>query len=193
MHIPENRKQMILDAEEQFANTLAARVLKVPKLSIWMILIPIIIVHHIYRHQRVVKGRQAFVENYLISRKRALEEAWAAAENGCDPDIENIIRVSELPEETFADYGKWLGLLVEHYSDLLNAEGNSYEALIRDLYKNRSGFLLFLNRLNQVEKQFNAVLEPHLVRTTPEAGDIIMAMENNSETLRRKSAEDIFR
>ena len=40
--------------------------------------------------------------------------------------------------------------------DLLAAEGDSFEALVRSAYRNRTNYLLTLNRLNTVEKEFYA-------------------------------------
>jgi len=53
-------------------------------------------------------------------------------------------------------------------------------------------FLLFLNRLNETEKQFNAALSPHLQMTTEGVEDIIARMEHASEVLWREEAERIF-
>ena len=53
-------------------------------------------------------------------------------------------------------------------------------------------FLVFLNRLNETEKQFNAALSPHLQMTTEGVEDIIARMEHASEVLWREEAERIF-
>ena len=55
----------------------------------------------------------------------------------------------------------WLTVLIDHYMDLLQAEGDQIEDLIKSVYKSRTNYLLFFNRLNSVEKKFNSALKPH--------------------------------
>ena len=81
-------------------------------------------------------------------------------------DIDGLVTQAEIPENTVDEYSAWIRVLCDHYADLLGAEGDSIEALIKSIYKNRTNFLLFLNRLNETEKRFNAALSPHLQTTT---------------------------
>ena len=101
-----------------------------------------------------------------------------------------ILSSSKLIEEV---YTEWLTLLVAHYQDLIMVEGNNFDKLIKSAYKSRSRYLLFLNRLNQVEKNFNSALKPHLYQTTEAVDEIVASMEKNSEELRRIQAKKIFR
>ena len=187
------KKVIILSAEEEFAYKLAKMVLVKPKLSVWMILIPIIVIFHMYRHKKVVSGQKEFAENYLISRKRALNEALQACESERNADIGKIVELADIPLDTKEVYAEWLTLLVAHYQDLIMVEGNNFGKLIKSAYKSRSGYLLFLNRLNQVEKNFNSALKPHLYQTTEAVDEIVASMEKNSEELRRIQAKKIFR
>jgi hypothetical protein len=52
--------------------------------------------------------------------------------------------------------------------------------------------LLFLNRLNQAEKDFNEALKPLMDKATNAVDDVIRTMEASSERLRRESEEHIF-
>jgi hypothetical protein len=74
----------------------------------------------------------------------------------------------------------WLNVLIDHYMDLLQAEGDHIEDLIKSVYKNRTNYLLFINRLNSVEKKFNTALKSHLPDTIDGANDIMAAMETYS-------------
>ena len=71
-------------------------------------------------------------------------------------------------------------------------EVDSIEALVNSAYKNRTNFLLSLNRLHETEKRFNAALSPHLQATTEGVEEIIARMERASGVLWREEAERIF-
>ena len=186
------KSALIRESEKKFAYELAAAVLDKPKISVWMILIPIIIVFHMFRFQKYVDGRKKFAEHYLISRKRALEASVRSLESGRLCDIDGLVKQADIPESTADEYAAWITVLCDHYADLLRAEGESIEALVKSVYKNRTNFLLFLNRLNETEKRFNAALLPHLQRTVEGVEDIIARMEHASEVLWRGEAERIF-
>ena len=79
---PNRKYALIMEHEEQFAHALAVHVLDKPRLSIWMILIPIIFVFYFYQVQKFKTGRTTFVEHYLVSRKSALQEAMTAVKTG---------------------------------------------------------------------------------------------------------------
>ena len=92
------KKEWIWAEEQRFARELASAVIEVPKLNIWMILIPIILVYHVIRHNKAVQGRSAFVKHYLLSRSRTLEEAFLALTQGRMPDIDAVVRqATDLP------------------------------------------------------------------------------------------------
>jgi hypothetical protein len=188
----QEKSAIIWASEEKFANALAAVVLDKPKISIWMILIPIIIVYHMFRYQKYVDGRNKFSEHYLLSRKRALEAGVRALESGQPCDVRGLVKQANIPEDTKSEYTAWIRVLCDHYADLLRCEGDSIEALVKSAYKNRTNFLLSLNQLSDSEKRFNAALSPHLLKTTEGVDEIIGRMEHVTEILRRDEAERIF-
>jgi hypothetical protein len=183
---------IILENEKRFADALAVLVLDKPKLSVWMILIPIIFVYYFYRLQKFSNGRTAFAENYMISRKRALNEALAVIQTGKEPDIDKLVKLSSLPEDVRKQNAALLALLVSHYTDLLRSDGDNFESLVQSAYRSRTNYLLFNNQLNQVEKTLNSTLMPHLDGTLEGVNDIVSAIERHSEKLRRDHAEAIF-
>ena len=188
----ENKHLLILENEMIFADTLAVRVLDKPKLSVWMILIPIIFVHYFYRIQKFTSGRRSFAENYMIGRKRALNEALAIVQTGKRADIDALVNLSTMPLEVRELNAKLLALLVSHYADLMGSVGDNFDALIRSAYKNRTNYLLFINQLNQNEKALNTALKPHLSNHFNEINDIIHTIEIHSEKMRRNHAESVF-
>ncbi len=185
-------KEVILKYEEKFADHVAVAVIDKPELNLWMILIPIIFLHFFYRLKKFSDGRKEFAQHFILTRKRALEEAVASIESGGKPDLNSIVKMSSAPKETHSDYKKWLKVLLEHYVDLLGSEGDSFEALIRSVYKTKTNYLLFLNQLNRVERQFNTALKPSLSKTTERANHIVANIEQRCKQLRAKEAQRIF-
>jgi hypothetical protein len=187
-----DKKKVIMEYEERFADILALNVLDKPKLSIWMILIPIIFVYYFYEYQKFTNGRKAFAEHYLLSKRRALGEAADSIETGQKPDIEKLAKLSDVPDNARELQSSVLSLFVEHYLNLLRAEGKTYDELIRSAYNNRTNYLLFLNLLNNAEKDVNKSLIPHLADKHQGIESVIGTIEMHSERLRRESAEKIF-
>ena len=185
-------KEVILKYEEKFADGVAVAVIDKPEINIWMILIPIIFVHYFYRLKKFADGRKEFAQNFILTRKRALEEAVSSIESGGKPDVNALMQMSSAPRETHPDYKKWLEVLLDHYLDLLGSEGDSFEALIRSVYKTKTNYLLFLNHLNRVERQFNTALKPSISKTTEGTNHIVSKIEHRCKLLRTKEAESIF-
>ena len=117
--------------------------------------------------------------------------AVEAVETGEKPDIDRIVRQAGLSDTLEQSYASWVRVLVEYYVDLLSAEGDSFESLVRSVYRSRTNYLLILSRLSTVEKEFYQALKPQLAATEG-AGEIIAAIEKQSQQLRRKLAEQIF-
>ena len=182
----------ILHAEELFAKKLALKVIDKPSLTVWMILVPIIFVYYFFRFQRFNSGRKRFAENYLISIRRALDEAVAVVENDRKPDPGSLASMSDVPEAIRDKQAAVFKLMIEHYVDLLRSEGESVDALIRRVYQKRTHYLLFLNRLNRLEKDRNKALKPLLHEKTEGVDEVVERIEKFSETLRREMAEEIF-
>ena len=187
------KKALILEYEKRFAFDLSREVLESPKMSFWMILIPIFLLYHVYRVRRVVEGRKGFAEHYLITRKRALEESLSLVEKARNPNLQTILRDSNLPEEAKGPFKELFLLLVEHYADLLRSYGHDMPSLIRSAYKSRMNYLLFLNRLNKTEKQLADALRPQTANTAADIDFIVKAMEISTERLGRQRAELIFK
>ena len=186
------KTDLIRSNETAFAYSLSLIVIEKPKISVWMILIPIILVYHMYRHKSYAEGRKAFAENFLITRNRALEAAVRSIANGHPLEESSVVKEANIPESTREEYAAWVRVLMTHYKDLLRCEGDSFDALVRSAYKNKTNYLLFLNILNKSEKRFNAALKPHLQDTTEGVSEIIERMEKGSEKLRYQEAERIF-
>ena len=188
----EDKSRYILEFEERFAYILATKVLNKPKLSLWMILIPFLLVFYMQSLQRYKTGLKAFADNYMTTPKLALEAAIAKLNQGEMLSLDTMPELKELSGEARQKLKELYDLLIEHYTDLLQKDGGSFEALVQSTYQNRTNYLLFLNQLNKAEKALNAALKPHLSMTTTGVNDIIRAIERYSEEIRRNTANLIF-
>jgi hypothetical protein len=187
----ERKQELILEQERAFANALGAAVFDKPRISYWMVLLPILFLYFVFRMQRFKTGRMQFDQDFMVTRRKAMAIAIEGIETGHRPDIDAIARESGLRDVLEKPYAAWLQALVEHYTDLLSAAGDSFEALARSAYRTRTDYLLGLNRLSTVEKEFYAALKNQM-RATEGAADVITTLEEQSRQLRRELAERIF-
>jgi len=189
----DEKKALILEYEERFAFDLSREVLETPKMSFWMVFIPIFLIYHVYRVRKIVESRKEFARNYLITRKRALEAGCTLAEKERNPDLQALLKDSNLPEKAKGPFNELFLLLVQHYADLLRSYGHDAPSLIRSAYKSRTNYLLFLNRLNNAEKALTDALKPNTPKSAADIDFIVKAMEIHSERLGRERATLIFK
>lgn len=187
----EKKKELILGQEAAFANAVGAAVIDKPKVSFWMVLVPLLFLYFIHRMQKYKRGRIKFDEDFMVTRRRALELAVESLDSDRGMDLDQAVRHFGLTDELERPYAAWMSVLVDHYRDLMAAEGESYDTLVRNAYGTRVNHLLILNKLNAVEKDFYAAIKPRLAAAEG-AADIISAMEKESQRLRRELAEQVF-
>jgi hypothetical protein len=187
----ERKKEWILQHELLFANAIGAAVFEKPKVNFWMVLVPLLFLYFVYRMQRYKTGRMNFDREFMTTRRKAVDLAVEALTAEVKPNIDQIARQSGLADDLERPYACWLKALVDHYTDLLAANGDSFETLVRSAYRNRTNLLLTLNRLNTVEKDFYTALKPRMAATEGAAA-ILATIEEHSRRLRRELAESIF-
>jgi hypothetical protein len=185
------KRDILLQRELAFANAIGAAVFEKPKVSFWIVLIPFLFLYFIYRMQRYKSGRMKFDEEFMTTRRRAMAAALNALETKGLPDTDEVARNSGLPAPLQEPYLSWVKTLAEYYMDLLSADGENFESLVRAAYRSRTEYLLILNRLTTVEREFYSALKPHM-DAAEEASDIIATIESQSQKLRRELAEQIF-
>ena len=188
-----DNKELVLAYEKKFAALLANQVLVKPKLSAWMIFIPFIFIFYFQDFSAYKKQRKAFLDNWLLSRKKALDEAEEAIDQGRKPDTTTLATQANLKVKVTDKYNSLLKVMATHYISLLKAKGDTYEALVRSAYGNHKGdFLLFMNQLIDAEKELNKALIPQLRKTEEGVGAVVKKIEKNSEQLRRLELNEIF-
>ena len=188
----EQKRQFIEEHEERFAGALASAVIEKPQLSFWMILIPIIFVYYMYRIPRYAEGKKRFTEHYLMSRKSALHEAAASILNGSEPDAARLAASNDIPLDVQPLMKDLIAVLIAHYAGLLRAEGSDFDSLVRSAYRDRTAFLLVMNRLSEAERKLYATLSGRLEQDQEGSDSAVRTIEQESERMRREEAERIF-
>jgi hypothetical protein len=187
------KKQMILAYEQGFAARLASRILSKPRLSAWMIFIPFIFIFYFQDFSKYKKQRKTFMDNWLMSRKRMLNEAFDALGENRSPDIDSLLKVADLPEKAKESYKNLLTVLSGHYTRLLRAGGDDYPALVRSAYSKKKGdYLFFINQLSDTEKALNKALTPQLKKENLEVSQTISKIEAQTDRIRRQETEQFF-
>ena len=184
--------EKILASEQGLAQVVALNAVDKPLLALWMILIPVFFVFYYFQFNRYKNGLRDFKKNFLITRTRVLDALYEELSGNEKSDIEKLVAVSDAPLETKDKYREWVKALFDYYRQLMQADGSSFEELVRKTYKKRSNFLLVLNNLSRSEKEFNKVLVDSMPGDKIQLSGIVKRMEESSEIYRRELVKKIF-
>jgi hypothetical protein len=185
------KRDIILTHELAFANEIGTALFEKPKVSVWMIFIPILFLYFIFRMQKFRNDRMKFSTEFMAARREAMTLAFDASAGKCPAGNDSVNRSAKLPEPLQEPYGSWIKALSSLYLDLLSADGKDFDALVRTAYRNRAKYLDTLDRVNQLEKAFYAALKP-LMSEVEGTEAIIATLESESRRLRRDTADRIF-
>jgi hypothetical protein len=189
----QQKKQYILEHESDLARQLAALVLDKPKPPIWMIFIPVFFVFFVQKMNQYKSGLKEFVENYLKSRRRAIEAALEAEETGNPTDVNKLTEtMGNIPDQAKPLFAAWMTILIDHYRLLLTAQGNNHDALVRASYRSKTNFLLFCNSLNKAESAYSLALLPKLDGDRQDLRHVVEKIDGCVTDLRRRDADKIF-
>lgn len=188
----EEKKKQILANETKLANRIAREVLQKPELSLWMILIPIIFVYYFYSFNRYTTAKKEFVRHFLLSRQKILEEACSMAIDKREPDYPAMAKKENIPDGALDGYQEWAKVLLEHYTKLMDADGQDFKSLVKNRYENRGRYLLILDQLSKVEIRFYEALRKSIADSAGGSIEVIKTMEKCLPFLRRLEADEIF-
>ena len=187
------KKDLILDYEQRFADELGLAVFPKPKVSVWMVLIPMYFVFHIYRHKKYVEGRRVFAANFMISRRGVADETMEALRQNRPVNLDALSAKAKLPsKEARHAYHEWLTVLMTHYRNLLTVQADDFVALVKLAYHNRSNYLLTLDQLSETEKKLNVAMRPHIKKEIDDIDDVIAGIERCITRIRRAHAQTVF-
>lgn len=189
----------ILSREQSLAKAVAISVVKAKPISVWDVTIPIIF---ILSYMRLKSTREIFTQNFLFTKKLALEAALEMIKKG-QPREEVMSRIEDktsslltsvkegiYSEEIRQMQLKEIDLLIDHYCKLLKAEGKDCASLVINAYKSQKDYSTFLGQLKNAEKQVTHAARQTLgAQTDP---DLVFRMEETTDRARMAEAEKIF-
>ena len=198
--ILDTRYESIWAWERRRAKTVAKRVVKIPDITVWTVMIPLVFLLNILKYKRT---SETFVLNILFTKRLALEAALDMAKKGQSRQ-DAIERIVDKTGDILASDKKGvysdnirrrqmeeINLLIDHYLKLLEAEGRTYESLVKNTYPTKNDYEAFLRQLTSAEKAVNkAAIQT--VGKTETASVIISEMEEATESARAAEAEKIF-
>jgi hypothetical protein len=187
----EHKKETILEAEEVFTRSMARILFEKPAVSFWMILIPFLFLYFIYRMKKYQNDRRRFEEQFMLTRRKALDLAMESQVFGAPPRIDDWVQRAGLAPELIESYRHWLTALVQFHKALLAAEGDDFAELVRSAFSHRGAFVEAMQQLGTAEKGFHDALRPDM-RAIPGADQIVAAIEDRSRSLRLEIADAIY-
>lgn len=189
----EKRKDLILESERETARQLALQVIDKPRPQIWMILIPILFVFYFWKVKEYESSLKNFAENSLIPWQKALEAAFSAEQSGSPLNDELLLDEFVMKRESTRPMcDSWLRVLTTHFRVLLNAEGDSYQDLIRTGYQNKNSYIQFCHQISKTETAYNMALLETIDGDSTELYQVTRTMAEKLRNMRLQSAEIYF-
>ena len=190
---PEEKTRHIFNHETKMARQLALMVLDKPAPPFWASFIPMVFVFYAQKLKQYSTGLDDFVENYLSSRRHAIESAVIARNTNSDVDMGQLLeRAGDMPPPARPLYAEWMKQLISHYKLLLTSQGDSHAELVRDGYQSKINYILFCQGLNTSECAFNMALLPVIEGDAQDILHIVQKMNAGIVELRRRDAEMTF-
>lgn len=193
----DEKYEIIYSHEENFAYALAKRVVKKPEVSVWMILIPILFIHHAHKINQYKTGVKQFAGGILSSKKKALDKSYKEVSTGEElnygtddyfPDVE----LKTLHERALGQkQAKVIRIMESHYKALFNTEGESMTELLRKAYGGTGDYRHYLNRMYEAEKELNRYLVEN-VHTNGDSIAVVRQIEKSCQELREEELKAFF-
>ncbi|MBW1997426.1 MAG: NF038143 family protein [Deltaproteobacteria bacterium] len=162
----ESKHAIILAEEEAFARQVALGVIIFTPQSVFHYLIPFMFVLDFLRRNTTIRN---YTKHFMFPRRLAIDAAMdilrgeertkRVSEIG--PHIEAWLAELKLPSASIrCAQMEVIDLLVDHYMILLQAQGDTFNELIRSAYQSRYRYQEFLDRYTSKEEELDrAILE----------------------------------
>ena len=195
----ESRYELVLSRETGLAQAVADQVVDKPLISAWMILIPIVFVQYLISSRELRAVARAFVREFMLTKRLALEAAREMAESGMPREdalggrlsAEWNDEVEPAKREIRNMQRAEIELLIDHYTRLLAAEGESYPSLVKSAYRTRADYAGLLERLHDAEREVNQAAV-RAFGTTEGFTETITKAEATTRKLRRHEMDTLF-
>jgi hypothetical protein len=188
---------LIWNQENQFAYKVAKQVLQKPKISVWLVLIPILFLYYAHKIQQYKAAVHDFSKGVMRSKILALDSAKEEIDSGkknthfqdafLSEDLGNAPSVTRVRDKQIAE----VALLKTHYGKLLRQQGSTYQSLIRKAYRTGADYRVFLDRLTEAEKAVHdAVLRAY--HPNEESKNVTKKMQKAAGYLRQEELKIFF-
>jgi hypothetical protein len=186
-------KRIILGQEIKLARHLALMVLEKPEPPFWASFIPMVFVFYAQKLKQYSAGLDEFADNYLSSRREALEAATVATMTDSAVDVEKLLEMAGgMPEPARPFYLKWITLLTNHYLVLLNSRGGCHDELVRSGYADKAAYLASCEDVIEAERAFNLALLPGVAGDAQDIFEVVQKMNTAIADLKYHEAGMIF-
>ncbi len=192
-----DRKYEVLYAhEEAFSYRLAQAVVRKPETSAWMILLPVLFVHHIFKINQYKEGVRSFARNFLSPKQKALDKAYdqVLAGKKLEYALEDYFPGHVLQEQDRPLAEKQvqvIRVMEDHYRTVMQVPGESLEELVKNAYRSSERYRKFLKRLEEAEQELNKYLTKK-VHTSEESRTVVKQIEKQCAELREEEIGLIF-
>lgn len=199
--IMEDNYKSILDHETKTAEIITLKVLDKPELSAWMILIPIIFILFMQRHQKYYQSSKGFSAGYLYTKKIALDTAYKIYNHQIsredaqtsvakivvkNPDAEAVVL------EIYRQQIEEIQVVCEHYLALLSSKETKYDQMVVSYYRTEDNYLDYVKRLTEAEKAVTIAATANFKDDEVEVPEILEKMEEHLIQLRLEEAKRFF-
>ena len=174
MEVTQKKHGIILTYEGSFARAVAMGVIVRKPPTVWHILIPFVFILDFIRMNRET---EIFTTNFLFTKKLALDAAFNISKGEHRQSILAQIENQTRDRLTAQKLYSWqiqqgqkaeVNLLIDHYSKLLSAEGDSYKSLVKSVYQTRDQLEAFLHQLTLAERK----IDQAVIETLFETGEV---------------------
>lgn len=193
----DEKYEMIYAHEEEFTYALARRVVKKPEISVWMILLPILFVHHAYRVNQYKEGVKGFAKGIMSSKLKALDKSYREISSGETIEFETQDYFPDVELKTLSDKAlaqkqeKVIRIMESHFRALLNASGETMDELLKNVYRSDREYRQYFEALMEAEKRLNLYLIEK-VHTDEATAAVVREIESNCEALREEEVRYFF-
>jgi hypothetical protein len=159
-----NNYDMIVAAEEQFAREVTLGVLYQRPLSAWYYVIPGMFFIDFLRRGTAIRR---YTETFMFPRKLALQAAHdvlrgyenTSVDMRIDAEIKKWLDSHHLLSPELSRASKMaVDVFTEHYTKLLQADGEGYYDLIEAAYPSRHDFQTHINQIAAAEKEVDRAI-----------------------------------
>jgi hypothetical protein len=199
----EARHAMILHQERVLSYELAKVMIKKPRVSVWMVMLPLLFLFFIQDVRKYKAGIRDFADGFFKNKKIALDltlkamledvplkEALTAFASNVEPVLSDQM---ELHEKQM----KEIAYLMMHYQRLLTARGDTYEALIKNTFGSAAAYQRFLDGLADLEREvirsaLTFARSDGVAKEVETPQELAKLMQNAMRQIRRRECERIF-